>query len=35
MVDLIRRNPLALLTTNGTTADGPLATHLLLFRTHG
>ncbi|RNG18241.1 FMN-binding negative transcriptional regulator [Streptomyces botrytidirepellens] len=28
MVDLMRRNPLALLTTNGTTADGPFATHL-------
>jgi transcriptional regulator len=28
MVDLIRKNPLALLTTNGRPADGPFATHL-------
>jgi len=28
MVDLLRRNPLALLVTNGVPADGPWATHL-------
>ncbi|WJY37072.1 FMN-binding negative transcriptional regulator [Streptomyces sp. P9-2B-2] len=28
MVDLVRRNPLALLVTNGSVTDGPFATHL-------
>ncbi|MFE3093570.1 FMN-binding negative transcriptional regulator [Streptomyces sp. NPDC059248] len=28
MVDLMRRNPLALMASNGTPADGPFATHL-------
>jgi transcriptional regulator len=28
MIDLIRRNPLALIVSNGSSADGPFATHL-------
>jgi transcriptional regulator len=35
MVDLMRGNPMALLTSNGTPADGPLATHLPVITNPG
>ncbi|OIK28203.1 FMN-binding negative transcriptional regulator [Streptomyces malaysiense] len=35
MVDLMRRNPLALCVTNGDAADGPYATHLPVIRDPG
>ncbi|GGX52598.1 FMN-binding negative transcriptional regulator [Streptomyces noursei] len=35
MVDLIRRNPLAQLVTNGSAADGPWATHLPIIQDPG